>query len=193
MTHLTKFHKTKKQNIATGLLLDKLHKQDFAGPLQSCLTSPWDRPVVIVLMMPHMSPRALGYLLASFASSVMGFVRRRDFTLLSLITRAVMDAQMNLTLPLITMSVPGCTTSLFLRHATILPQRNHFLHDLITQVFLWSFQYGIVVLGFLDAFTHTHHKHHLDSANTQIHALPWRSTPHFPTSQAQVQVSISSQ
>ena len=25
----------KKQNIATGLLLDKLHRQDFAGPLSS--------------------------------------------------------------------------------------------------------------------------------------------------------------
>ena len=33
MTHLTKFHKHKKQKIATGLFLDKLHKQDFAGPI----------------------------------------------------------------------------------------------------------------------------------------------------------------
>ena len=30
-----KFRKTKKQKIATGLLLDKLHKQDFAGPVSS--------------------------------------------------------------------------------------------------------------------------------------------------------------
>ena len=40
----------------------------------------------------------------------------------------------------------------FWRHAAILPQRNHFLHALITRVFLQSLQYGIVVLGFLDAF-----------------------------------------
>ena len=32
MTHLMKVRKTKRK-IATGLLLDKLHKQDFAGPL----------------------------------------------------------------------------------------------------------------------------------------------------------------
>ena len=30
--------------------------------------------------------------------------------------------------------------------------RNHFLHDLISRVFLRSLQYGIVVMGFLDAF-----------------------------------------
>ena len=34
-----------------------------------------------------------------------------------------------------------------------------FLHDLITQVFLQSLQYGIVVLGFLDAFVYAHHQH----------------------------------
>ena len=32
-------------------------------------------------------------------------------------------------------------------------------------MFLRSLQYGIVVLGFLDAFVNAHHKHHLDSAN----------------------------
>ena len=53
----------------------------------------------------------------------------------------------------------------FWRHDTILPQRNHFLHDLITRVFLKSLQYGIVVLGFLDAFVYAHHKHRLDSEN----------------------------
>ena len=47
----------------------------------------------------------------------------------------------------------------FLRHATILPQRNHFLHDLITRVFLRSLQYGVVVMGFLDAFVYAHHQH----------------------------------
>ena len=33
-------------------------------------------------------------------------------------------------------------------HATVLPQRDHLLHDLITQVFLRSLQCGIVVMGF---------------------------------------------
>ena len=53
----------------------------------------------------------------------------------------------------------------FWRHATILPQRHHFLHDLITRVFLRSLQHGIVVLGFLDAFVCAHHKHCLNSEN----------------------------
>ena len=44
----------------------------------------------------------------------MGSVLHRDFTLTNMITLAVLDAKMNLTLSLITMNVPGCTTSLFL-------------------------------------------------------------------------------
>ena len=32
-------------------------------------------------------------------------------------------------------------------------------------MFLWSLQYGIVVLGFLDACVYAHHKHRLDSAS----------------------------
>ena len=51
------------------------------------------------------------------------------------------------------------------RHATILPPRNCLLHDLISGVFLQSLQYGILVLGFLDAFVYAHHKHRHDSAN----------------------------
>ena len=54
----------------------------------------------------------------------------------------------------------------FWRHATILPRRNHILHDLISRVFMRSLQYGIVVLGFLDAFVYAHHKHRLDSLNS---------------------------
>ena len=98
----------------------------------------------------------------------MGSVLHKDFTLTNMITLAVLDAQMNLTLSLITMNVTGCTIFFlsFWRHATILPQRNHFLHDLITRVFMRSLQYGIVVLGFLDAFVYAHHKHRPDSENS---------------------------
>ena len=52
----------------------------------------------------------------------------------------------------------------FWRHASILPRRNCLLHDLISRVFMRSLQYGIVVLGFLDAYAH--HKHCLDSENS---------------------------
>ena len=41
----------------------------------------------------------------------------------------------------------------------MLPRRNQLLHDLITQVFLRSLQYGIVVMGFIDAIVCAHHQH----------------------------------
>ena len=69
----------------------------------------------------------------------------------------------------------------FWRHASILPQRNHFLHDLITRVFLQSLQYGIVVLGFLDAFVHAHHKHRLYSANAGNFGDCMKGRVHFMT------------
>ena len=77
----------------------------------------------------------LDCLLASFASHVMGFVLHGDFTLQNLITLAVLES--------IFLS--------FWRHSTVLRQRN-LLHDLITRVFLQNLQYGVVVLGFFDAF-----------------------------------------
>ena len=43
--------------------------------------------------------------------------------------------------------------------ATALPRRHHLQHDLITQVFLRSLQYGIVVMAFIDAFVFAHHQH----------------------------------
>ena len=43
--------------------------------------------------------------------------------------------------------------------ATVLPWRNHLLLDLITHVFPRSLQYGIMVVGFTDAFVYAHHQH----------------------------------
>ena len=51
------------------------------------------------------------------------------------------------------------TLASFWGNATILPQRNHILHDLITLVFLRSLQYGIVVVGFINAIVYAHHLH----------------------------------
>ena len=53
----------------------------------------------------------------------MGSALHKDFTLKNMITHAVLNAHMTLTLSHIIMGVPGCTTFLFLsRHnATILP------------------------------------------------------------------------
>ena len=107
--------KNKKQKVATGLLLDNLHKQDFAGPhssLASRVLGPINRHRVADIL-THML-LALGHSLTSFASSVVGSVLHRDFTLKNMIRPAMLDAQMNLTLSLITISVPSCTTSLSL-------------------------------------------------------------------------------
>ena len=70
----------------------------------------------------------------------MGSALRRDFTLKNVIT------PYNECPRLYNIFVS------FWRNAAIVRHRNHFLHDLITRVFLQSLQYGIVVLGFLDAF-----------------------------------------
>ena len=110
----------KKQKAAIGLLLDKLHKLDFAGPL------------------------------AYRASRVSG---------------PISDAQRNLLLTHYNECPRLYDIFLFFwRHATILLLRNHILHDLITRVFMGCLQYGIVVLGFFDAFVFAHHKHRFDSA-----------------------------
>ena len=53
------------------------------------------------------------------------------------------------------------------RNAAILPRRGHLVHDLITQIFLRSLQYGIFVMGIIDAFVYAHNHHHRNADN------PW--------------------
>ena len=46
------------------------------------------------------------------------------------------------------------------------PRRGHLFHDLITQVFLRSLQYGIVVMGLIEAFfvyAHNHHRRNIEN------------------------------
>ena len=96
----------------------------------------------------------------------MGSALNRDFTQKNMITHVVLDAQMNLTLSHTTTSVPGCTTCLLLSGDVLqYCHRNHFLYDLVTRLFMHSLQYGIVVLGFFDAFVYAHHKHRQGSEN----------------------------
>ena len=135
----------KKQKAATGLLLDKLHKQDFAGPLASRASSlRTDQP---------------GLLVGFLRILCNGHTDEHDHTCrIGCPHEPDSLTHYNECLRLYNISVS------FWRHATILPPRNHF-HDLISRVFLQSVQYGIVVLGLLDAFLYAHHKHRLDSAN----------------------------
>ena len=150
----------KRKNVATGPLLDQLRKQDFAGPHSSRASrvlGPISRQRVAD-MLPHMKSVSR----ASRPGLLVGFLR--------ILCNGHCTAQRFHTEEHDHTCRIGCANepdslshydecprlynflfSLW-RHATILPQRNLLLHDLITRVFLRSLQHGIVVLGFLDAF-----------------------------------------
>ena len=51
------------------------------------------------------------------------------------------------------------------RTAAVRPRRDHLLHDLITHTLLRSLQYGIVVMGVIDAFVYARncHRRNLDN------------------------------
>ena len=157
----------KKQKVATGLLLDKLHKQDFAGPLSSRASKalgPISRYRVANILL-HMK-------LASRASRpglIVGFLRIlcNELCTAQRFHTEEHDHTCRVGCPNEPDSLShynGCPRlykifASFWRHGTVLPQRNHFLHDLITRMFLRSLQFGIVVMGFLDAFVNAHHQH----------------------------------
>ena len=90
----------KKQKAATGLLLDKLQKQDFAGPL-ACRASKVLGPISrhrVADILPHMKIVSR----ASRPGLLVGFLR------------ILCNRLMSLTLSPITMSVPGSFTSFYL-------------------------------------------------------------------------------
>ena len=157
----------KKQKIATGLLLDKLHKQDFAGPLSSRASrvlGPISRHRVADILL-HMKK----FSRACRPGLLVGFLR--------ILCNGLCTAQRFHTEEHDHTCRVGCPNEpdslthynecprlykifvSFWSHAAIVPQRNPFLSDLITRVFLQCLQYGIVVLGFLVAFVYAHHKH----------------------------------
>ena len=107
-------------------------------------------------------PLVLGSPLVSYASSAADYVRHNDFTLKERNKRVELDVRMNPTLSLShyneCLLLYNVFTSIWVQ-ATVLPRSNHLLHDLTTQVFLRSLQYGIVVMGFTDAFVYAHHQH----------------------------------
>ena len=97
----------------------------------------------------------------------MDFVRHIDFTLRERHRCVELVAWMNPTLSHTTTNVLSCTICLplFGGHATSLPRRSHLLHDLVTQVFQRSLQYGIVVMGFVDVFVYAHDHHRRNIEN----------------------------
>ena len=164
MANLTKLRGTTSRRLPLGCFWTNFINKTFRGLFLVVPREPWDGSVVIVLLRSFFTWnlfRLPGLLVGFLRILCGGLCAAQRFHTENMITQAVFDAQMNLTLPHITMSLPGCTTFLFFfcRHATILPQRSHLQHDLVTRLFLQSLQYGIVVLVFLDAFVYAHHQH----------------------------------
>ena len=141
---------------AIGLFLDKLHKQDFAR-LLACRASKVLGPISrhrVAYILPHMKIVSR----ASRPGLLVGFFR--------ILCNGLYTAEHDHTCRIGCPDEPDSLTHYnacprlfnilfsFWIHATILPQGNHFLHDLIIGVFLRSLQYRIVVLGFLDAFVY---------------------------------------
>ena len=147
----------KKQKAATALSRDELQKQDFAKPVSlrlSRILGPISR-FRIAQNMPQMSRASRAsrsrITLGPYASTAMVCVRHKDYTLRET-HRGVEPLLYNF------------FASVW-RQTTVPPRRSHLFHDLITQVFLRSLQYGIVVMGVIDAFVyaHIHHRRHVDN------------------------------
>ena len=59
--------------------------------------------------------------------------------------------------------------------------RGHLFHVLITQVFRRSLEYGIVVMGVLDAFVYAHNCHRRNIDNLEISVIAWKGRIRFMT------------
>ena len=138
MTHLTKFHKTRSRKLPLVCFWTTFKKQDFAGPLSrraSRVLGPISchRVAHILLHMKIVSR-------SSRPRSLVGFLRilcNALCTPQNTIAHAVLDAQMNLTHTHYIECLRLCIIFVsFWRHAPTVPHRDHFLHDLITRVFL---------------------------------------------------------
>ena len=96
----------------------------------------------------------------------MGRARHKDFTLKEKNNYVEFDARMHPTLPYY--NECPLLYNLFCSmwgHAAALPRKGHLLHDLITQVFLRSLQYGIVAMGLIDSFVYAHNHHRRNIEN----------------------------
>ena len=49
--------------------------------------------------------------------------------------------------------------------AAMQPRSSHLFHDLISQIFLHSLQFGVTVMDFIDAFVYAHHQHRRNIEN----------------------------
>ena len=107
MLSLMRPHEDKKQKVATGLIRDELHAQEFAGPISSLRASkvlgPISRYRVAEMLhqMKLVSGASLGSLLVFCASFAMVYARLlNDFTMRVMNKCVVLDVRMHPTLSL---------------------------------------------------------------------------------------------
>ena len=199
----------KKQEVATGLLRDELYEQDFAGPVSlraSKVLGPISRYRVADIL-PHMKL----VLRASRPGLTVGILR--------ILCNGLSTAQRFHTVEHDHTCRVGCPNepdslshygecprlwgmfTSFWGQASVLPRRNHLLHDLITKVFLRSLQHGIEVMGFGDCMKG---RIRFMTASTLAYAHGYQATclsrrmrailgKKFPSTEAQRQISASSQ
>ena len=160
----------KKQKAATALTRDKLYEQDFAVPNSvraSGILGPISR-FRIVEILPHIelvSRAARPGLTVGFLRLFCNVLRTTQisFTRKERNKYVELDGRMHPTLSHTTTSVPCCTICLPPYGGIV--RRGHRLHDLITQVFFRCLQYGIVVMGVIDAFDYAlnHHRRNFEN------------------------------
>ena len=162
--NLTRPLNSRKQKTATGLLRDCLYSQDFAGPISaraSKILGPISRYRVADILL-HMK-------LASNASRpglAVGMLRVlcNGMCTAQRIHSDEQEHTCHVGCPDRPDSLSHCDEcprlydllSSLWRQADLQPRRTHLLLDVVSQLFLRSLQFGITVMGLIDAFVYAH-------------------------------------
>ena len=150
----------------TALSRDELQKQDFAKPVSFCVSKilgPNSR-FRIAQNMPQISRASRAsrsnITFGPYACSAMVCVRHKDSTLREKHRGVELCVQINPTLSLQRISSTVQLFCLGLETNYCASTKKQSFPRLESQVFLRSLQYGIVVMGVIDAFVYTHIQHH---------------------------------
>ena len=121
---------------------------------------------------------ALDSPLESFVCYVMACARQNDSTLTMKNKLAGWDAPMS---QIVFPTTSALSSDIFVtiwRNAGVHFREGQLFHDLITQTLLRSLQYGIVVMGLLDAFENAHNYHrHNAKQSRKFRGLHGRENP----------------
>ena len=186
----------KKQKVATSLLCDKLHIQNFAGPI-SLRASKVLGPISSYRIADILHHKKLASR-ASRPGLTASSARFKDFTLKVMNKRVELDVRMNPTLSPITTNAFTCTVCLFLFGDWLLCFREGTIFSMT-----WSPRFpaksSIWDRGVIDAFVYAHHQRHHFCLRSRVsgnmsdktHACSPASQ--LPLAEAQSQISASSQ